>query len=163
MPAMATMETFEVRAIGRVVGGRLDVEDDDWAAVEATIEIDKGRFDADVLAGLDDFSHLEVVYLFDRVDEAKINLSARHPRNNPEWPLVGIFAQRAKGRPNRIGVTTCEIISVQGHQVGVRGLDAVDGTPVLDLKPYMREFGPRGEVRQPSWVSELMADYWTRP
>jgi aminoglycoside 3-N-acetyltransferase I len=73
---------------------------------------------------------------------------------------VGIFAQRAKGRPNRIGVTTCELVGVDQRVVTVRGLDAVDGTPVLDLKPYMVEFAPRTQVRQPAWSHELMRDYW---
>ena len=74
--------------------------------------------------------------------------------------MFGIFAQRAKGRPNRIGVTTCEIVSVDQRVVTVRGLDAIDGTPVLDLKPYMVEFAPRTPVRQPAWSHELMRDYW---
>jgi hypothetical protein len=73
------------------------------------------------------------------------------------------FAQRAKGRPNRIGVTTCEILDVEGRRIRVRGLDAIDGTPVVDLKPFMAEFAPRGTVRQPEWSHELMRDYWQAP
>ena len=72
----------------------------------------------------------------------------------------GVFAQRAKGRPNRIGVTVCEILEVGGLTVKVRGLDAIDGTPVLDLKPLMAGFLPRGGVREPRWARELMAGYW---
>jgi tRNA (Thr-GGU) A37 N-methylase len=63
-------------------------------------------------------------------------------------------------RPNRLGVTTCEIVSVTSNGVRVRGLDAIDGTPVVDLKPYMSGFAPRSEVRQPQWALELMANYW---
>jgi tRNA (Thr-GGU) A37 N-methylase len=84
----------------------------------------------------------------------------RHPRGNPDWPRVGIFAQRGKDRPNRLGVSRCELLRVDRSAVRVRGLDAVDGTPVLDLKPWMAEFGPRGDVRQPAWASELMRGYW---
>ena len=73
---------------------------------------------------------------------------------------VGILAQRAKSRPNRIGVTLCELVSVDGLALRVRGLDAIDGTPVLDVKPYFSAFGPRGRVREPTWVHELMRDYW---
>ena len=62
------------------------------------------------------------------------------------WPKVGIFAQRGKNRPNQIGVTICKIVSVEGLSVHVEGLDAIDGTPVLDLKPWVAEFGPRGPV-----------------
>jgi tRNA (Thr-GGU) A37 N-methylase len=74
--------------------------------------------------------------------------------------MVGIFAQRGKNRPNRIGVTVCRIVSVSGRRIEVEGLDAIDGTPVLDIKPVMAEFLPRGEIRQPDWSSELMKDYW---
>ncbi|HVV36195.1 MAG TPA: SAM-dependent methyltransferase [Acidimicrobiales bacterium] len=152
--------TININPVGYVRGGRSEAIDDHWGEVEAVIELDPLQFDRDVTAGLADFSHLEVVYVFHLVDEAKIETRARHPRNNPEWPLVGIFAQRAKGRPNRIGVTTCEIVAVDGLRITVRGLDAIDGTPVVDLKPYMTEFAPRSDVREPGWAHELMAGYW---
>jgi len=101
-----------------------------------------------------------VVFVFDRVDPGKVHVGARHPRGNKDWPAVGILAQRGKARPNRIGVTVCELVSVDGLRLQVRGLDAIDGTPVLDVKPFMAEFGPRGDVRQPPWSSELMRGYW---
>jgi tRNA (Thr-GGU) A37 N-methylase len=75
-------------------------------------------------------------------------------------PKVGIFAQRGKGRPNRIGVTICDIVAANGLTVRVRGLDAIDGTPVLDIKPHMTGFEPRGQVREPAWVKEIMKEYW---
>jgi len=81
-------------------------------------------------------------------------------RANQDWPLIGIFAQRAKDRPNRIGVSTCQLVAVERDAVHVRGLDAIDGTPVLDLKPHLVEFGPRGPVHQPRWSHELMSHYW---
>ena len=84
----------------------------------------------------------------------------RHPRGRTDWPSVGILAQRAKDRPNRIGVTVCRVVGVGPNSIAVTGLDAVDGTPVLDVKPYLAEFGPRGGLRQPAWSSELMAEYW---
>ncbi|MEY2568786.1 MAG: tRNA (adenine37-N6)-methyltransferase [Actinomycetota bacterium] len=154
---------IELRPIGTVSGGRTEAIDDDWGAVEATIELDAGRFTPDAVAGLDGFSHVEVVYQFHLVDEEGITTGARHPRERTDWPLVGIFAQRGKMRPNRLGVTTCELIGVDGLRVRVRGLDAIDGSPVLDLKPYMREFGPRRETTQPAWASELMHGYWGGP
>jgi tRNA (Thr-GGU) A37 N-methylase len=104
---------------------------------------------------------VEVVFVFDRVDPAGVVRGTRRPRGNPDWPEVGILAQRAKDRPNRIGTTVCELMAVRpGGVVEVRGLDAIDGTPVLDIKPYLAEFGPRGDVLQPAWSSELMAGYW---
>lgn len=154
------MERIELEPIGVVVGGRKEPIDDSWGDVEAAIELDTDRFTAEALQGLADYSHIEVVYSFHQVDPAKITTDARHPRGNTDWPKVGIFAQRAKARPNRIGVSTCELVGVDGLSIRVRGLDAIDGTPVLDVKPYLREFAPRGEVREPAWATELMRDYW---
>lgn len=148
------------RPVARVVGGRAEVADDDWAEVSSVIRLDAGRFPEEALAGIAAFSHLEVVFHFDRVRVEKTERSARHPRGNPEWPLVGIFAQRGKNRPNRIGVSRCRLVEVAGHDLLVAGLDAVDGTPVLDIKPYMAEYGPRGAIRQPEWATELMRDYY---
>jgi tRNA-Thr(GGU) m(6)t(6)A37 methyltransferase TsaA len=151
---------IEIEPIGFVRGGRTEVVDDDWGKVEARIELDTTRFGPESLAGLLDFSHLVVVYHFHLADPAKVELEARHPRGNKEWPKVGIFAQRGKNRPNRIGVSTCAILGIAGTRVRVPGLDAVDGTPVLDVKPYFREFEPRNVVREPKWVAELMSQYW---
>lgn len=151
---------YIVTPIGYVRGGRALAVDDDWGKERATIELDETRFGSEALAGLCDFSHAEIVFLFDKVPPEKIETGARHPRNRSDWPLVGIFAQRGKNRPNRIGLTTCEIIAVSGTKLDVAGLDAIDGTPVLDIKPAMREFQPRGEHRQPDWASELMQGYW---
>jgi len=145
--------------VGRVVSPRSAVVDDDWGEVEATIALHSPYSDRSLL-GLDQFSHVEVVFVFDRVDPASVHTGARVPRGNPAWPEVGIFAQRGKDRPNRIGLCTCQLVSVDGAAVRVRGLDALDGTPVLDLKPYLAEFGPRGQVRQPAWSHELMARYF---
>jgi tRNA-Thr(GGU) m(6)t(6)A37 methyltransferase TsaA len=155
-----TGDTYMMVPVGRVVGGREDVRDDDWAAERAAIELDASRFGPDALAGLTEFSHLEVVYVFDRVDPQGDETGSRHPRGNQDWPRVGIFAQRAKDRPNRIGVSRCRLLGVDGLRVEVAGLDAVDGTPVLDIKPYMNEFAPQEPTSQPSWATELMAGYW---
>lgn len=146
-------------AIGHVRSPRSAREDDDWGRVDSVIELD-ARFSPASLVGLDEFSHAEVIFVFDRFDEAMVTTGARRPRGNPDWPEVGIFAQRASSRPNRLGLTSCEVLGIDGLEVRVRGLDAIDGTPVLDIKPYVREFAPRGEVRQPAWISELMAGYW---
>ncbi|HRO16054.1 MAG TPA: TrmO family methyltransferase, partial [Paracoccus sp. (in: a-proteobacteria)] len=76
------------------------------------------------------------------------------------WPRVGIFAQRAPQRPNRIGVTICEIVAVEGRNLIVRALDAADGSPVLDIKPVWQELQPRTPIRQPEWVGRMARDYW---
>ena len=158
------MSEFTVRSIGYVSKSVSDVKDDLWDEVVARIDLDAEEFPEESLAGLDTFSHVEVLFLLDRVSAQEITRGARHPREREDWPRVGIFAQRAKARPNRIGATVCRLVGVDGLSVTVQGLDAVDGTPVLDIKPYMREFGARGIVRQPEWATELMSGYWaSRP
>jgi len=149
-----------IQPVGWVRGGRDQPIDDDWGGSRARIELDPARFGPPALAGLDAFSHVEVIFLFDRVPEGEIEYGARRPRGRPDWPLVGIFAQRGKNRPNRIGLCTCGIVALDGLALEVEGLDAIDGTPVLDLKPVMRGFLPRGEIREPAWAAEIMKDYW---
>ena len=154
------MDAIQVQPIGHVRGGREAVEDDAWGGVVSRIELDTGVVEASATLGLDGFSHVEVVYVFDRVDPAAVCTGARRPRGRTDWPEVGILAQRAKDRPNRIGVTVCQLRSAGGTTIEVAGLDAVEGTPVLDVKPYLTGFAPRGAVRQPAWAEELMAGYW---
>lgn len=146
-------------AVATVHAPRAVAEDDRWGAVESRIEL-LPPFGPDAIEGLAAFSHLEVVYHFDQVAADSVNTGARHPRGNPAWPKVGIFAQRARRRPNRIGVSVCQILAVDGRSIRVRGLDAIDGSPVLDLKPVMAEFLPRGAVTQPEWSRALMAGYF---
>jgi tRNA-Thr(GGU) m(6)t(6)A37 methyltransferase TsaA len=149
----------EIEPVGHVRSPRKDLSDDFWGAVEAEIVLTE-TFGQEALYGLTDFSHVEVLFLMDRVDPAKVEMGARHPRERKDWPLVGIFSQRGKARPNRIGLTRATIVRVDGNVLRVRGLDAIDGSPVLDIKPWMHEFAPIGATRQPAWASELMADYF---
>lgn len=153
-------KTFVLTPVGYVRGGRAEAIDDNWGPSRARIELDPALFGPDALAGLGDFSHLEVIFLFDRVADEKIEYGARRPRGRPDWPLVGIFAQRGKNRPNRLGLCSCRVLRIEGLAVEVEGLDAVDGTPVLDLKPLMTGFLPRGEIREPAWAREIMEGYW---
>ena len=145
--------------IAVVKNNRRSVADDEWGSVISTIEL-LPPLDETALKGIESFSHLEVIFFFDRVEENKIETGARHPRGNADWPETGIFAQRGKNRPNRIGATICRLCSHEGKTLRVEGLDAIDGTPVLDIKPVIKEFLPREEIRQPQWASELMKDYW---
>ena len=150
--------TFEMTPIGVVRSTRAQAEDDNWDSETSSIDLIQ-PFSERALMGLTDFSHCLVVYVFDKAawDESKMS---RHPRGNKDWPEVGILAQRAKDRPNRIGVTVCRVVSVDGSVLHLEGLDAIDGTPVIDIKPYMAEFDARGDVRQPTWSHELMSGYW---
>jgi tRNA-Thr(GGU) m(6)t(6)A37 methyltransferase TsaA len=150
---------FVVTPIGWVRSGRDDpANTDHWGDVVSTIIVEE-RFGGGCLVGLDEFSHVEVVYVFDRVSEKDDYRPLLRPRGRPDLPEVGVFSDRGPRRPNRIGVTRCAIVSTAGRELVVRGLDAVVGTPVLDLKPVMREFSPP-DIRQPPWVGDLMQDYF---
>lgn len=150
---------ISLEPIGYVRCNRREVRDDQWDQVAARIEL-VAALPAEALTGLEAFSHAEILFYFHLVDELKIERGARHPRGNADWPQVGIFAQRAKNRPNRLGATVVQILRREGRLLEVAGLDAVDGTPVLDIKPVMEEFLPRSPVRQPDWSRQLMRDYW---
>jgi len=150
---------IEIEPVGYVSCSRTRADDDAWDAETSSIQLTE-RFRSDALLGLGDFSHIEVLYCFHGVNPASVETGARHPRGNPEWPLVGIFAQRAKSRPNRLGTTACRLLRIDGTTIYLSGLDAIDGTPVLDIKPVMAEFLPRGSTTQPDWSRELMRDYW---
>ncbi len=152
--------TIAMTPIGVVRTSRTEPTDDYWGGNESTIELDADRFSSDSLSELETFSHIEVVFVFHLFDADDVELRARRPRGRADWPLVGVFAQRNKHRPNRIGISRARILDVAGTRIRVEGLDAVDNTPVLDVKPYIAEFGPRGEVRQPGWASELMHAYF---
>ena len=147
-------------AIGKVNSLRKEMIDDNWDNVQSYIELDASQFSNDTIQGLDQFSHLEVLFLMNQVDVRKIESSSRHPRNNTDWPKVGIFAQRGKNRPNQIGATICKILKIEANKIWLEGLDAIHETPVIDIKPVMKEFLPRDNVIQPEWSSELMKGYW---
>jgi tRNA (adenine37-N6)-methyltransferase len=150
---------MQLEPVGYVAGSRVLAEDDYWGGSESRIRL-VPAYGAEALSGLAEFSHVEVLYLFHQADPARAVTGARHPRNDPRWPSVGIFAQRARNRPNRLGSTVCRLLDVTGTELRVAELDAIDGTPVIDIKPVMQEFLPRGPLRQPAWSHELMSAYW---
>lgn len=150
---------FEIQPIGFVQAERVNTEDDYWGKSRSRIRL-ADHLSPTAISGLEAFSHVEIIFLFDKVDPTKIVEGARHPRNNQAWPEIGIFAQRGKNRPNRLGSTICKVYSVHENELEVEELDAIDGTPIIDIKPVIREFLPRGDVTQPLWATELMADYW---
>lgn len=132
--------------------------DDNWGSENFEIVL-ADHIPEVALNGIEEFSHLEIIYFFHLVDEKDIVFCGR-PRGNPKYPETGIFAQRRKDRPNRLGLTTVELLEHKGRVLKVRNLDAIDGTAVLDIKPVMREFQPAQVIRQPAWSSELMQNYW---
>jgi tRNA-Thr(GGU) m(6)t(6)A37 methyltransferase TsaA len=149
---------IQLTPIATVKNSRTAPGDDFWGGTISEIELAEG-VPEEAFEGIELFSHLEVVYYFDRAGDGKIVYS-RRPRGNPDYPSMGIFAQRNKDRPNRIGLTTVELIEHTGRVIRVRYLDAIDGTPVLDIKPVFREFQPAPPISQPDWVGDMMKDYW---
>jgi tRNA (Thr-GGU) A37 N-methylase len=153
------MPSFEITPIGTVWNDRTDVQHtDNWGAVRSTITIDE-RFGEACLQGLEGFSHVEVLFIFDQFPELDDYREPRPYRGRSDLPSVGVFAGRGPRRPNRIGVTCCAIASIHSRELTVVGLDAVLGTPVIDLKPAMVEFSPVG-IKQPEWVSRMMSEYF---
>ncbi|MEP6674955.1 MAG: tRNA (N6-threonylcarbamoyladenosine(37)-N6)-methyltransferase TrmO [Ferruginibacter sp.] len=137
---------------------RKDLSDDYWGAIITEIEL-LPHIPANALDGIEMFSHLEIIFSFNQSDPSKAIFNG-HPRGNTDWPKMGIFAQRKKDRPNFIGLTVVELIERKENKIIVRYLDAIDGTPILDIKPVMKEFLPQGEIKQPAWSVELMKNYW---
>ncbi len=147
-----------VRPIGVVSGGRSEILEDHWGAVVSRLILDPAEVDPEATLGLGEFSHIEVVFHFHK--ETRIRRGAAHPRGNPAWPRVGVLAGHSPVRPNHLGVSRCALLDITGLELTVRGLDAIDGTPILDLKPYATGFEPKGPVREPGWMRELMRDYY---
>ena len=151
------MSDFLMRPIGYVRNTIREKKDTAWGADISTIELDEEyRYG---LTGLDGFSHALILTCLDQANYRKEKHLLRKPQGREDMPVVGIFSQRTKDRPNRIGVTAVQIISVSETTLQVRGLDAIDGTPILDIKPYFPVFDIR-DASTPSWVDVLMEHYF---
>jgi tRNA (Thr-GGU) A37 N-methylase len=155
-----TYEPLQVVPIGHVVNDVHEVSDDYWGGVSSIIRLDAERFPPSTVQGLGEFSHLLVTFHFHLIDPAQVHLGARSPRDNPGWPATGTFVHRNMKRPNRLGVSFPRLLSIDGLDLHVQDLDAVDGTPVIDVAPFFREFGPQGPTHQPAWPTEMLLDYW---
>ncbi len=149
---------IKLQPIAIVKNSRTEPIDDNWETIIADIEL-ADHIPTEAFANISDFSHLEIIYYFNKVKKEDIVFSGR-PRGNPNYPLVGIFGQRKKDRPNTIGLCTVELLEHKGRTIRVKYLDAIDETPVLDIKPLFKEFQPIGQIRQPNWVADLMKNYW---
>ncbi|MFD7552209.1 SAM-dependent methyltransferase [Streptomyces sp. NPDC059816] len=153
------MTRLEIVPVATVVGGHTTVADDYQGGVEAIIRLHAG-YPLDTLAGLEEFSHLQVLWHFHRGTPDDVALHARSPRNNPAWPATGTFVHRNHRRPNQLAVSHPRLLRVDGLDLHVTDFDAVDGTPVYDLAPWFPVMGPRGPIRTPAWVDEMLPDYW---
>ena len=148
----------ELNSIGTIKNDVTDQKDIKWGADVSEIIINSELQSG--LVGLSDFSHLIVVYYLDKACfNSELHL-VRKPQGRDDMPMVGIFSQRAKDRPNPIGITAVEIVSIYGNVITVRGLDAIDDTPVLDIKPYYPMYDCRNNAIIPEWVKILMETYF---
>lgn len=130
------MET-KLKPIAFVRNSRTTPTDDFWETIISEIEL-ADDIPTEAFNNISDFSHLEIIYFFDKVESNDIVFSG-HPRGNPNFPLVGIFGQRKKDRPNTIGLCTVEIIEHNDRKIKVKYLDAINGTPILDIKPVFKD------------------------
>jgi len=152
------MEGIILTAIGYVSSSVIGQSDKNWGQTKSRIMIEP-EFSGG-LAGLEDFSHVWIVtYLHQAKYEREKHL-IRRPRGLEDMPEVGIFSQRAKDRPNPIGISAVEILDVGNNFLDVRGLDAVNETPVLDIKPYFPYFDGIKNCKIPEWVNRLMKNYF---
>jgi tRNA-Thr(GGU) m(6)t(6)A37 methyltransferase TsaA len=149
---------MNLEPIGTVRSPATDQTDEGWGRVVAEIHLSPA-IEAGLL-GLEGFSHVIVVFFMHHSTFDAGRDLVRRPRGRADMPELGIFAQRAKHRPNPIGVTAVELIGVEQNVFKVRGLDAIDGTPVLDIKPYFPLFDRVDNARVPEWVDRLMEGYF---
>ena len=149
---------IKLSPIAYVKNSRTTPTDDYWGTVISEIEL-APDIPTSAFGNISGFSHFEIIYYFDKADKNDIVFEGR-PRGNPNYPVVGIFGQRKKDRPNLLGLCRVELVEHLGRSIKVKYLDAIDGTPVLDVKPVVKEFQPKGKIKQPAWVTDLMQNYW---
>ena len=151
------MDKIVMTPVGKVVNEVANRKDTSWGDDISSIVLDEQYVSG--LKGLEDFSHAIILFYLDKAEYIKEKHLQRRPQNRDDMPLVGIFSQRGKDRPNKIGMTSVEIVSVTDDTLVVKGLDAVDGTPVLDIKPYYPAYDKK-EATVPEWVERLMEHYF---
>ena len=142
---------FSLKPIGIVHSPVKEPEKREWDEVISEIRIDRKLLKA--LKGLEDFSHIIVIYYFSRSKKG-VRLQT-HPKGREDLPLVGMFATRSPHRPNPIGLTICRLIRRDGTRLTVKGLDAIDGTPIIDIKPYIPDNDLVKRARVAEWIKKL--------
>ncbi|MFC1898942.1 tRNA (N6-threonylcarbamoyladenosine(37)-N6)-methyltransferase TrmO [Chloroflexota bacterium] len=147
---------IHVEPIGYVENSINTPIDSGWAKVESSIVLQEDL--KPTLSGLNEFSHVVVVFWMHQAKPPSVLV--RKPQNRNDMPEIGILSQRSKHRPNPIGVTAVQLVRINGCCIVVHGLDAINGTPVLDIKPYYPEYDGRPEAIVPEWVNRLMSNYF---
>ncbi|MGD8625289.1 MAG: tRNA (N6-threonylcarbamoyladenosine(37)-N6)-methyltransferase TrmO [Anaerolineae bacterium] len=149
---MADKRDLVLRPIGRVVRGPGYPPEEGWEERVAEVEVEEAWDGA--LDGIDGFSHIWLIWWLDRMDAPPESLKV-HPERREELPEVGIFATRSPQRPNPLALTAVELLERQGRRLRVRGLDACQGTPILDIKPYLRRGDLVPEATMSDWLERL--------
>ena len=151
------LPSMVLRAIGVVRNEIKQPSMRDYENVISDIVVDTNLTEA--LDNLEEFSHIIVFYWMDKVVTNQLPTKV-HPRGNKKLPLVGLFATRSPKRPNPIGKTTVRLKKRQGNILTVAGLDATDGTPVIDIKPYLPSYDSVSEAKTPPWVLPNSSSYY---
>ncbi|MGC9778849.1 MAG: tRNA (N6-threonylcarbamoyladenosine(37)-N6)-methyltransferase TrmO [Candidatus Heimdallarchaeota archaeon] len=149
---------MNLEPIGFVKNEVLNPYDREWGKVISEIIVNENYVSG--LIGLEDFTHAIIIFFMHKASFSKENHLERHPKRRLDLPKIDIFAQRARHRPNPIGITSVQIINVKNNILTVKGLDAIDGTPIVDIKPYFPCFDKIDDAETPSWVEEIMMDYF---
>jgi len=152
------MKEIRLKAIAFVASPVTEQTDQNWGKIISRILLQPEYIGA--LSGLENFSHALVITYLHQAKYEKSKHLQRRPRGLESMPVVGIFSQRAKDRPNPVGVTAVKIITVRDDYIEVQGLDAIDGTPILDIKPYYPQYDRVDLPKVPEWVDRLMEKYF---
>ena len=144
------MEEINIDEIGLVSNDVHQISLVDWSDVSSIVKF-KSEF-KDYLVHLDDYSHVIVVGWLHLIPSELRNRSQAYPNGDAELPLQGALALRGGARPNPISVTVCQIIDLHGSELALKGLDLVDGTPILDIKPYIPFYDSEMNAQLPVWA-----------
>ena len=138
--------------IGIVRNNITEPKRENWETVVSEITIDDDLKEA--LSRIAEFSHIIIIYWMHKLSPSQRSVIKVHPKGNQNLPLVGVFATHSPARPNPIGITTVKVLELKDNVLNVTGLDAMDGTPVLDIKPYIPDHYSASEIKTPNWVTK---------
>jgi tRNA-Thr(GGU) m(6)t(6)A37 methyltransferase TsaA len=147
------LRKISLKAIGRVHNSVRKIRREGWESVISEVVLDK-RFD-EALEGVEEYSHLLILFWLSRVRKAGRKMKKIHPKSRQDLPLVGIFGTRTQYRPNPIGLTLVKLLERKKNVLKVRGLDALNGTPVIDIKPISPRYEFPKKTRVPKWYNQL--------
>jgi tRNA-Thr(GGU) m(6)t(6)A37 methyltransferase TsaA len=150
MRALIKLKDINLKPIGVAKNSETEERFGSFSEVVSEIIVDEKFTEA--LNSIEDYSHVIIVYWMDKV---KSHVITHRPQGNPNVPVVGIFACRCPQRPNPIAMTTVELVEHKGNIIKVKGLDILDGTPIIDIKPHWPIYDKVKDARIPDWVNKL--------